>query len=106
MRSDWLKLGLIMGLLVLGTGASSTEGVKQAERWQREADVARACSQWDVAYQRYMMLADLFPGTPHARRALRWARRMEDWAASPDRPAASEDPVSWTCELFDLVTWP
>ena len=106
MRSNnLLRFGLLAGVLVLGTGAS-TQGVRQAERWQREADLARAGGLWDVAYERYRDIAEVFPGTPHGRMAAARAQWMQGWGVSPDRSAASEDPLALTCELFDLVTWP
>lgn len=105
MRSNHLRFALLGALMVLATGAS-TGGVKEADRWQKEADVARANNQWDIAYDRYFRIAQTFPGTPHGIVAARRARWMQNWALSPDRSPASEDPVSWTCELFDFVTWP
>ena len=106
MRTDWLKFGLLAGALVLGTGAAPTHGVREADRWQREADAARSGKQWDVAYSRYSMLADFFPGTPHGRLGAVRAREMRDWALAPDRLPDSEDPVSWTRETLDFFTWP
>ena len=105
MRLNLLRFGLLSALMVLGTGAS-TEGVKEADRWLREADLARSGGQWDIAYGRYARTAGTFPGTPHGRVAAGRARWMQDWALSPNRGPASEDPVSLVCELFDLVTWP
>ncbi len=105
MRSKGLNRVLLGALLVLGIGASP-QGVRQAERWQREADLARTFGQWDVAYDRCFKLAEIFPGTPHGRLALRMAHHMQDWGLSPHRSPASDDPVSWTCEALDLVTWP
>ena len=101
MRSDWRRFGLLAGLLILGTGASSTEGVKQADRWQREADMARACNQWDVAYQRYMMLADLFPGMSHGRMGARRARWMQNWALAPV-PSLGPDEVPASSEVSNI----
>ena len=106
MRSDWLRFGLLAGLLLLGVGASSPAGVRQADEWQREADLARAGGQWDIAYRRYGMLADLFPGTPHGRMGAARARWMQDWGLAPNRSSASDDPVSWTVEAFEFFTWP
>ena len=60
MRSNCLRLALLGGLLALGTGASP-EGVRQADRWQKEADLARAGGQWDIAYDRYFKLAETSP---------------------------------------------
>ncbi|GEM_PF-2587698 len=105
MRTDWLKMSLLAGLLAVGTGASP-QGVREADRWQREGDLARAGRQWDIAYPRYLMLADFFPGTPHGRLGASRARQMRAWALEPDRSPASDDPVSWTQELFDFFTWP
>lgn len=105
MRADAIKLGLLAAVLLLGTGASP-DGVRQADRWSHKAQMAHATGQWDVAYDYYMKVAETFPGTPHGRLALRMARHMQDWAISPARSPADEDPVSLTCELFDLVTWP
>ena len=105
MRSDWLKAGLLAGVLFLGTGAS-TQGVRQADRWWREAYLAQVHRHWDIAYDRCRTLAETFPGMPHGRTAARTARRMQDWALSPDRASGSEDQASWTCELFDFLTWP
>lgn len=105
MRAKGFHLGLLVAVLLLGTGASS-EGVKQADRWLKEGQVAHAVGQWDAAYDAYMKVVQVFPGTPHARLAARMALHMQDWALAPDRSPAAEDPVSLACELFDLVTWP
>ena len=105
MRSNWLRIALLGGVLALGTGASPA-GVRQADRWHREADLARAHGQWDIAYDRYFKLAQVFPGTPHGRMAVGPARRMQEWGLTPHRSPASDDPVSWICEAFDFVTWP
>jgi len=106
MQSDWLKLGLLAGVLIFGTGAVPTEGVRAADRLQREADLARAGGQWDIAYPRYRMLVELFPNTPHGRVGASRAREARAWALQPDRSPASEDPVSWTYEILDFFTWP
>lgn len=105
MRPDWLRLGLLAGLWALGAGASP-QGVREADRLQREADVAVAGRQWDAAYPRYKLLADLFPGTPHGRLGNSRARRMQSWALTPDRSPASDDPVAWIEEIRDFFTWP
>ena len=44
MQSDWLRFCWLIGLLIFGTGASA-DGVRQAEQWHREAEVARALGQ-------------------------------------------------------------
>jgi len=99
-------MGLLAGVLIFGTGAAPAEGVREADRLQREADVARSGGQWDIAYPRYMRMAELFPGTPHGRLGAARARKMRAAALNPDRSAASDDPVSWTYELVDFFTWP
>ena len=43
---------------------------------------------------------------PHSRISVGLARHMQDWALSPNRSPASDDPVSWICEALDFVTWP
>jgi hypothetical protein len=106
MRSDWLKIGLLAGVVMLGAGASSSQSVRQADRWQREADLARSTGQWDIAYDRYAAAAETFPGTPHGKAGADRAARMKSWGLQPDRSPASEDPISWLTELFDLITWP
>lgn len=106
MRSDWLKIGLLAGVMMVGMGAASSEGVRQADRWQREADVARSGGQWDIAYNRYAATAETFPGTPHGKVGADRAAWMKGWGLQPDRSPASEDPVSWLTELFDFLTWP
>ncbi len=106
MQSDRLTLSLLAGVLIFGTGAAPTEGVRAADRLQREADIARSGGQWDIAAPRYMRLAELFPGMPHGRLGASRAREMRAWALQPDRSPASEDPVSWIYELADFFTWP
>ena len=106
MRSDRLILSLLAGVLVLGTGAAPTGGVREADRLQREADVARSGRQWDIAAPRYTNLAEFFPETPHGRVGASRAHEMRAWAREPDRSPASEDPVSWTYEVLDFFTWP
>ncbi|MDO8730282.1 MAG: hypothetical protein Q7J69_03740 [Candidatus Omnitrophota bacterium] len=106
MRSSWLVLSLLAGVLIFGTAAAPTAGVREADRLQREADVARSGGQWDIAAPRYMKLAELFPETPHGRAGASRAREMRAWAREPDRSPASEDPVSWIHEIADFFTWP
>lgn len=106
MRSDRLVLSLLAGVLILGTGAAPTGGVREADRLQREADVARSGGQWDIAASRYMKLVEFFPETPHGRVGASRAREMRAWARKPDRSPASEDPVSWIYEIADFFTWP
>lgn len=105
MRSDLLRFGWMIGLLILGTGASSA-GVRQAEQWHREAEVARSLEQWDIVYDRSLWAAQLFPGLPHGRMAVSLARQAKDRMLHPGRSSASDDPVSWVHEAMDLVTWP
>ena len=105
MRPDWLSLSLLAGVLFLGAGASP-QGVRDADRWQREADLARAGGQRDIAYDRYTATAETFPGTPHGKVGADRAAWMKDWALQPDRSMASEDPISWLAEVFDFLTWP
>lgn len=105
MRMNGMRLAGLAGLLLLGTGASP-KGVRQAERWQWEADIARAFGQWDVAYDRSAKTGVLFPGTPHGRIAAGRAERARELGVNPNRSPASDDPVSWTNEIFDFVTWP
>ena len=106
MRSDWLSLSLLAGVLIFGTGAAPTGGVREADRLQREADVARSGGQWDIATPRYMRMVELFPETPHGRLGAARARKMRAAALNPDRSPTSEDPVSWTYEILDFFTWP
>lgn len=105
MRSDWLRFGWLIGLLIFGTGASA-DGVRQAEQWHREAEVARAFGQWDVVYDRSLRAMQAFPGMPHARLAARLALQARDRMVHPSRSSASEDPVSWTNEAVDFFVWP
>ena len=99
------RLAWLAGLLLLGAGASA-QGVRQAERWQWEADVARALGQWDVAYDRSEKTATIFPGMPHGRIAVGRAERARELGVNPNRSPASDDPISWLNEIFDFVTWP
>lgn len=105
MRSRVIALGLLLGALALGTGASP-EGVQQARDWQNAADVARAGEMWDAAYQFYAQVAETFPDTRHGRVAARRARQMRAQMLAPDRSPASEDPVLWVGEIIDFVVWP
>ena len=105
MRSDRLRFGWLIGLLVLGTGASAN-GVRQAEKWHQEAETARTFGQWDVVYDDSFRTMQTFPGMPHARLAAHLALQAHDHMVHPGRSPASDDPVSWTTELLDFVTWP
>ncbi len=105
MHSRVITLGLLLGALALGTGAS-TEGVQQARDWQYQADVARAGKMWDAAYQFYARIAETFPDTRHGRVAARRARQMRAQMVAGDRPPSSEDPVSFIGEIVDFVVWP
>ena len=105
-RSDWLKISLLAGVVMAGTGAAPSEGVRQADRWQREADLSRAQGQWDIAYDRYATTAETFPGTPHGKVGADRAAWMKSWGLQPDRSSASDDPISWLTELLDFFTWP
>ena len=105
MRMNEARLIGLAGLLLLGTGASS-QGVRQAERWQWEADLARVFGQWDVAYDRSAKTAAVFPRTPHGRIAVGRAERARELGVNPNRSPASDDPISWLNEICDFVTWP
>jgi len=105
MRSNGLRLGWLIGLLVLGTGASSN-GARQAEQWHRESEIARTFGQWDIVYNRSLQAIQIFPGMPHARLAARLALQARDRMVHPGRASASDDPVSWTNEILDFFTWP
>ena len=105
MRPDWLKLVLLAGVLMLGTGASP-EGVREADRLQREADIARSGGQWDIAYPRYLKLVQLFPETPHGKLAAVQAAEMREAVFTPDPSPDSEDWAAWTREIVDFFTWP
>ena len=106
MRSDWTALSLLAGMLLIGTGAAPIEGVREANRFQREADIARAGGQWDIAYPRYMKMVELFPETPHSRLGAMRAHETGRAALKPDRSLASESPSSWVEEIVDFFTWP
>lgn len=101
-RKTWMGLAMVM---MLATGAS-TAGVNQARDWQRQADVASAVRQWDVAYAAYLKIAETFPGTTHGRAAAARARKIRAAMLSPARPSASDDPGSWIIELVDFLVWP
>ena len=105
MRKNILKFAYLAGMLILGTGAA-TQGIRQAEQWHREAEVARAVEQWDIVYDRAFVSAQAFPGTPHGRLGVTEAREARDRMINPDRSPASDDPVSWTHEALDFFTWP
>ena len=106
MRSDWLNLGLLAGLLVVGTGAAPTEGVRKAEEWQHEADVARAGGQWDIAYPRYMKMMEVFPETPHSEVGAKGAQEMRSAALKPNEAPDSQSHRAWLDEIVDFFTWP
>ena len=106
MRSDWTALSLLAGMVLIGTGAAPVQGVREADRFQREADIARAGGQWDIAYPRYMRMVELFPETPHSRLGAVRAQEMGKAALKPNRSPASESPASWVEEIVDFLTWP
>ena len=101
-QSIWMGLAAVM---MLGTGASAA-GVQQAREWQREADVARAGRQWDIAYTAYLKIATTFPNTPHGRLAAGRVREIQSQMLSPARSSASENPGSWLQEIVDFLVWP
>lgn len=105
MRSNRMSEVLLAAAWILGIGAS-TAGVNQARNWQRQADVASAVHQWDVAYAAYLKIAETFPDTAHGRAAAARARKIRAAMLSPARPPASDDPGSWIIEWVDFLVWP
>ncbi len=108
MRTNWVTLGLLAGIVMLGTGASP-ETVVQAREWQREGDVARATNTGgmdEVAYVAYSKIAQTFPDTRHGRVAAGRASEMRARLLTPQRSPASDDPGSWLEELVDFFLWP
>ena len=108
MRTNWVTLGLLAGIVMLGTGASP-ETVVQAREWQRQGDIAGAAHAGgmdDVAYMAYSKIAQIFPDTRHGRVAARHAREMRAKLLTPQRSPASDDSGSWLEELVDFFLWP
>ncbi len=105
MRSNWVTLGLLAGIVMLGTGASP-EAVLQAREWQRQGDLASAGGLYGVAYVAYQKVAKTFPGTRHGRYAASRARAMQAMLRHPARSPASDDASSWTAEVVDFFLWP
>lgn len=105
MRSRWMSGMLLVGALVFCTGAS-VNGVRQARNWQHAGDLALANGQPVEAIFFYNKITETFPGTPHARRAQKWTKTLNARLARPVRSSGSEDPGTWTEELFDFLIWP
>ena len=105
MRSNWSALGLLAGIVMLGTGASP-QGVVQAREWQREGDLASAGGLYEVAYVAYEKVAKTFPGTRHGRYAASRARAMQAALRQPARSPASEDARCWSADVVDFFLWP
>lgn len=105
MHSRLITWVLLLGLVVLGTGAS-VQAVVHARDLQRIGDVAMGLKQWDVAYIYYSLLAEQFPGTPHGRMAEWRLKTVREKLAHPARPPYMSHPASWGRELFDHLTWP
>ena len=105
MRSGWLTGFCLMGVALVGTGAS-LDGIEQARRWQYQADLALAVGQREVAYSYYQRIAEVFPDTEHGRLAARRARALRRGLLWPDRSPTSEDPGSWFAEWVDFLVWP
>ena len=101
-----LTIGLLAGAWILGAGAAPIQGVRQADRWHREADLARTGGQWDIAYPLCMRLADSFPGMPHGLWGQERAFQMREQALDPDQSPAEESRDSWVREIRDFFTWP
>ena len=105
MHSRLITWVLLLGLVVLGTGAS-VQGMVAARDLQRTGDIAMGLQQWDVAYSYYTLLAERFPGTPHGRMAELRLKTVRGKLAHPAKPHHMEHPASWLSELFDHLTWP
>ena len=105
MRSNSLRFGWLIGLVLLGTGASSN-GVGQAEQWHHEAEIAKVFGQWATVYERSFQGARVFPRTPHGRNAEGLAQEARDQMVTPARSPASEDWTSQKEEIRDFFVWP
>ncbi len=108
MHSRWITWVLLLGLMVLGTGASmhSVHSVQQARDLQWAGDLAMALEQWEVAYSFYKEMADTFPNTPHGRVAEYRLGILRGKMTNPARPPQMEHPASWLSEVFEVLTWP
>lgn len=107
MRFKWMMSVLLLGLWVLGSGASGeVESVQRAGEWKHQGDVARASKQWDAAYLSYARVAFTFPGTRHGRVGGRLARMSGAILLRPKRSSSEETPLSWVEEIIDFLTWP
>ena len=113
MRAPWGVWGLLIGVMVLATGASGgvpplagSEGVGQARDWQHAGDVALSGRQLEVAYVFYKKVAETFPDTAHGRYAAKRARMLETRMLKPARSSDSEGPGNWIEEIFDFLFWP
>ena len=105
MRTNWVTLGLLAGIVMLGTGASP-EAVVQAREWQRQGDITSAGGMDEVAYVAYSKIAETFPHTRHGRVAAGRASEMRARLLTLQRSPASDDPGSWLEELVDFFLWP
>ena len=105
MRTSWVTLGLLVGIVMLGTGASP-EGVAQAREWKREGDLASAGGLYEVAYVAYSRIAQTFPNTQYGRVAAIRASEIQDKLLTPQPSPASDEPGRWRQELVDFFLWP
>ncbi len=103
MRSPWITLGLLLGMVMLATGASM-DGVREARDWQYAADVAAAMGQPMVAYRFYEKSARVFAGTPHGEWAAQQAMKMKEILEQPAVSPGEDEP--WTVEFLDHFSWP
>ena len=108
---------LLLGILFLGTGASTEapqggtfpdknfmEAIQQAQEWKHAGDMAVANQQPLVAYGFYAKLASVFPATHYGRWAAKRVHRLQAHLKRPARSPGVEEPL--IAEFFDMVTWP
>lgn len=105
MRSTWMTLACLAGVVIFATGAS-VEGVQEARRLQRYGDIPTALGQPDAATVYYRRIAEVFPDSPHGRYAASRSRRMRSTLLRPQRGPGEESGAAWVGELIDFLTWP
>lgn len=103
MRSKGVTWGLLIGIVLLGTGASM-DGLREARDWQYAGDIAAANGQPMVAYGFYEKSAHFFAGTPHGEWAAQQAMQMKEILKQPAISPGEDEP--WTVEFLDHFTWP
>lgn len=103
MRSRGMTGILLAGAVLLATGASSIDGIREAREWQHAGDMARLFNQPVVAYHFYHKVATTFPGTHHGRYCASRARAMRKKLRGTNRTLQQSD--SLLVEFFDFFNW-